>query len=56
MKASKTILKVGKLKISGTEHISTPLESQTSIFNGSNSVENKSDSLKEEASKSLASR
>lgn len=56
VKAAKTILKVGKLKISGTERISTPLENQTPILNRSNSVQDKLDSVKEEASKSLASR
>lgn len=56
IKAAKTVLKVGRLKFPATERSSTPLEEMTSTQIGSNSGLSKLTSLKEEASKSLASR
>lgn len=56
IKAAKTVLKVGKLKMHPAERRITPPESQTSTLIGSNSFQSKSGSLKEEAVKSLVSR
>jgi len=56
IKAAKTVLIVGKLKMHRLEQTITPPENQAYTLIGSNSFQSKLDSLKEEAVKSLVSR
>ena len=56
IKAAKTILKVGRLKFPCTERTCIPLEMKASTLVESNFNQSKFSSMKEEASKSLASR